>query len=78
MFRREGLTTIGFHEEIDIAVARMDRSAEADILLDITASVDYIKAQSFVRGDKIGIIGHCYGGRVSYLVPATLQTFQLQ
>jgi carboxymethylenebutenolidase len=72
MFHREGPMTIGLHEEIDIAVARMNRSTDADILLDVTASVDYIKAQSFVRGDKIGIIGYCYGGRVSYLVACNI------
>jgi dienelactone hydrolase len=59
--------TIGLHEELDLAISRMNRSTDADILLDVAASVDYIKAQSFVRGDKIGIIGYCYGGRVSYL-----------
>lgn len=72
MFHREGPMTIGLHEEIDIAVARMNRSTDADILLDVTGSVDYIKAQSFVRGDKIGIIGYCYGGRVSYLVACNI------
>jgi hypothetical protein len=72
MFHREGPMTIGLHEEIYIAVARMNRSTDADILLDVTASVDYIKAQSFVRGDKIGIIGYCYGGRVSYLVACNI------
>ena len=72
MFHREGPMTIGLHEEIDTAVAHMNRSTDADILLGVTASVDYIKAQSFVRGDKIGIVGYCYGGRVSYLAACNI------
>ena len=72
MFHREGPMTIGLHEEIDIVVARMNRSTDADILLGVTASVDYIKARSFVRGDKIGIVGYWYGGRVSYLAACNI------
>ncbi len=67
MFHREGPMTTGLHEELDTAIARMRRSTDADILSDVRAAVDYIKAQSFVKGDKIGIVGFCYGGRVSYL-----------
>ena len=29
--------------------------------------MDYLKAQPFVQSDRIGIVGFCYGGRVSYL-----------
>lgn len=72
MFHREGPMTIGLHEEIDIAVARMNQSTDPDILLGVTASVDYIKAQSLFRGDKIGIVGYCYGGRVSYLAACNI------
>ncbi len=72
MFHREGPMTTGLHEEIGVAVARMGRSTDANILQDVKASVDYIKAQSFVRGDKIGIIGFCYGGRVAYLAACNI------
>ncbi len=67
MFHREGPMTTGLHEEIDLAMGRMSRSTDADILQDVRATVDYIKAQSFVQSDKIGIVGFCYGGRVAYL-----------
>ena len=67
MFHREGRMTIGLHEEMDTAVARMGRCTDANIVADVQAAVDYLKAQSFVQGDRIGIVGFCYGGRVSYL-----------
>ena len=67
IFHREGPMTTGLHEEMDTAIARMRNSTDADILADVNAAMAYLKAQSFVVGDKIGIVGFCYGGRVSYL-----------
>ena len=72
MFHREGPITTGLHEEMDTAIARMGRSTDDDILSDVRAAVDYIKAQSFVQSDKIGIVGFCYGGRASYLAACNI------
>ena len=72
MFHREGPMTTGLHEEMDTAVARMRRCTDVDILSDVRAAVDYIKSQSFVQGEKIGIVGFCYGGRVSYLASCSV------
>jgi len=51
----------GLHDEMDTAVARMRRSSDDEIISDLKASVDYIKAQSSVQGDRIGIVGFCFG-----------------
>ena len=59
--------TIGLHEEMDTAVGWMRNCTDAEIVADVQAAVDYLKAQPFVQPDKIGIVGFCYGGRVSYL-----------
>ena len=67
MFHLEGRMTMGLHEEMDNADARMQRSTDAGIVADVQAAVDYLKAQPFVQADRIGIVGFCYGGRVSYL-----------
>ena len=72
MFHREGPMATGLHEELDTALARMRRCDDAEILSDVRAAVDYIKAQSFVQGDKIGIVGFCFGGRVSYLASCNI------
>ena len=72
MFHREGRMTTGLHEEMDTALARMRRCTDTNILSDVRAAVDYIKAQSFVQSDKIGIVGFCYGGRVSYLASCNI------
>jgi carboxymethylenebutenolidase len=50
----------------------MGRSTDDDILSDVRATVDYIKAQSFVQSDKIGIVGFCYGGRAPYLAACNI------
>ena len=67
MFHREGRMTMGLHEEMDTAVGRMGRCTDENIVADVQAAVDYLKGQSFVQGDRIGIVGFCFGGRVSYL-----------
>ena len=67
MFHRQGRMTMGLHEELDTAIANMGRCTDLDIIADVKAAVDYLKSQSFVQPDRIGIVGFCFGGRVSYL-----------
>ena len=72
MFHREGRMTMGLHEELDTAIGRMTRCTDANILADVQAAVDYLKGQPFVQGDRIGIVGFCFGGRVSYLAACNI------
>jgi len=67
VFHREGRMTIGLHEEMDTAFGWMGNCTDANIVADVQAAVDYLKAQPFVQTDRIGIVGFCFGGRVSYL-----------
>ncbi len=64
--------TMGLHEEMDAAVARMGRCTDANIVADVRAAVEYLKRQPFVQPDRIGIVGFCYGGRVSYLAACNI------
>ena len=72
IFHREGRMTIGLHEELQSAIDRMSKCTADDILADLRAAVDYLKAQPFVQGDRIGIVGFCFGGRISYLASANI------
>ena len=72
MFHREGPMTTGLHEELETAISRMRRCTDDNIIADVRSAVDYVKAQPFVQGDKIGIVGFCYGGRVSYLASCNI------
>ncbi len=67
IFHREGRMTIGLYEEMQTAVARMSNCSDAGIVADVQAAVTYLKAQPFVDPDRLGIVGFCFGGRVSYL-----------
>ena len=72
MFHRDGPMTMGLHEEMDTAVARMGKCTDVNIIADVQAAVDYLKAQPFVDADRIGIVGFCFGGRVTYLSACTI------
>ena len=66
LFHREGRMTLGLHEEMDTALARLGRVNDANIIADVKAAVDYLKSNLSVQGDRIGIVGFCFGGRVAY------------
>jgi carboxymethylenebutenolidase len=66
LFHREGRMTLGLYEEMDTALARLGRCTDANIIADVKAAVAYLKAQPFVDPQRIGIVGFCFGGRVSY------------
>lgn len=72
MFHREGPMTLGLHEEMNTAIARMGHCTDANIVADVRAAVDYLKTQTFVRADRIGIVGFCFGGRVTYLAACNI------
>jgi carboxymethylenebutenolidase len=38
------------------------RASPADMLADLTSGVDYLKQQSYVKANAIGVIGFCFGG----------------
>jgi carboxymethylenebutenolidase len=66
LFHREGRMTLGLHEEMDTALARLGRVNDANIIADVKAAVDYLKSNLSVQGDRIGIVGFCFGGWVAY------------
>ena len=72
LFHREGRMTLGLHEEIQPASQRMSGCTAANLVADVKAAVEYLKAQPFVQPDRIGIVGFCFGGRVSYLAACNI------
>lgn len=49
---------------------------DGEIVADIAATVDYLRSLDSVRGDAIGIAGHCMGGRLAYLGAAANPAFR--
>lgn len=66
LFHREGRMTLGLYEEMQPALARLGRCTDAQIIADVKAAVAYLQVQPFVDPQRIGIVGFCFGGRVSY------------
>ena len=44
---------MGLHEEMDTAVANMFKCNDAEIVADVQAAVDYLKAQPFVQATAL-------------------------
>jgi len=49
---------------------RMKRLRDVDVIADVDATVDYLRAQPEIDPERIGIMGFCMGGRVAYLMAA--------
>jgi carboxymethylenebutenolidase len=54
-----------FSDPLD-ATAALNRISAADRLADIRAGIEFIKVADWVRPERIGVVGFCYGGGVVY------------
>ncbi len=52
------------------------RVIDAELVADIDATVAMLQGLSSVKSDAIGIVGHCFGGRNSYLGAASNPAFR--
>lgn len=43
---------------------------DLDVLEDLDIGADYLRQQSFVKSDTMGVLGFCYGGRIAMLYGA--------
>jgi carboxymethylenebutenolidase len=57
-------------------LGRLDHLSDPDIIADMNAAVDFLKAQSSVDSERIGVTGFCMGGRVAWLMAATNPVFK--
>lgn len=52
---------------------KMRQLRDEEVEIDVNATVDYLREHPLVDSGRIGIIGFCMGGRVSYLMSARNQ-----
>ena len=67
-----------FSEEV-MAGPRLDRLghlSDADIIADMNAAVDFLKGNSAIDNDRIGVTGFCMGGRIAWLMAAVNPIFK--
>ena len=60
----------------DDGPTRRGRARDVNIIKDVGATVNYLKASKFVDAGRIGILGFCMGGRVAYLMAAASKDFK--
>jgi carboxymethylenebutenolidase len=60
----------------DPAPTRRARLRDSSVITDVNATVDFFKGQQGVDGARLGILGFCMGGRVTYLMAAANPSFK--
>ena len=61
----------------DDGPTRRSRLRDPTVIKDVNAATDFMKAHRSVDSERVGIIGHCMGGRVVYLMAAVNPTFKV-
>ncbi|MBH8557840.1 dienelactone hydrolase family protein [Hymenobacter negativus] len=63
---------IAYSEFNSVAMPHYSAINNTDLTADLRAAYDWLATQPLVKADKIGSIGFCLGGRVSFLANAVL------
>ena len=66
LFHRGGTGTVIPYAENGRAFGERGKLTNDDIVADLQATVEFLKSQPEVDSTKIGIVGFCFGGFVSY------------
>jgi len=66
LYYREKNAVVGY-DNLQEAIRLMMGLWDEKIVADMKGAIDYLKAQAFVRSDRIGVTGFCMGGRVTFL-----------
>ena len=53
-----------------------DLLKDPEVVIDVNATVDYLRNHAAVAGERLGLIGFCMGGRVVWLAAATNPHFK--
>jgi carboxymethylenebutenolidase len=66
LYYREQGAVVGY-DNLPEAIRLMMTLWDDKIVADMNGAISYLKAQPFVRADRIGVTGFCMGGRVTFL-----------
>ena len=72
LFHRTGKRVEVAYDNFPSAAPHFHAITKEGLMADVTACYDWLQQQSFVAKDKIGSVGFCFGGRVSFLVNTVL------
>ncbi len=68
-FHRKGLVAVDRERGMEAVMEAMEGIADQQILTDVDGALAYLRDQGFADR-QIGLVGFCFGGRVSFLVAA--------
>ncbi len=60
------------YTEFDIAREKKSRLKDAEVVEEMSAGLDHLRSLTEINSDKVGVLGYCMGGRVSYLAAASI------
>jgi len=72
LFYRGGAGRTAGYGELPKAIEMMTQLKDADIIEDVSAAVSHLEQEPAAGPGRIGIMGFCMGGRVSYLAACAL------
>lgn len=70
IYYRQPNPVVGY-DQLPDAIRLMSTLQDDKIAADVAAAVAYLRSESAVRPDRIGITGFCMGGRISFLAACT-------
>jgi carboxymethylenebutenolidase len=72
IYYRELPTNKVGYDQLEQALGLMQKVDDDRFVLDMQATINTLKRQSNVNGDKIGVTGFCMGGRLTFLIACAL------
>lgn len=72
LFHRGGHGTVIPYAETERAFAERGKLSNDEIVADLIGTIDFLKKSPDVDAEKIGIVGFCFGGFVSYYSTVTV------
>lgn len=67
LFYRQSPRQVCGYDELNKALDWIGKLKDDEMIVDVGAATYHLKSLSRVQGDKVGIVGFCVGGRISYL-----------
>jgi carboxymethylenebutenolidase len=62
-------------KDMDLS-AKVDAVLDVETIEDIGAAIELLESRSDVAADRLAILGHCLGGRMSFVGAATFSVFK--
>jgi carboxymethylenebutenolidase len=66
LYYRETPNVVGY-DQLQEAIALMQRLDAEKVVADLQSVITHLKTQTFVNGDRLGVMGFCMGGMIAFM-----------